>query len=72
MIFLHTPGSVRASVELNKLGGRGARLFAAGYVGEDNADVIFTWSGSAPLSESCWFFLLFSETAAADYPLGRR
>jgi hypothetical protein len=59
---LQTPGSVRASVELNKLGRDDARLLLRRYVGEDNADVIFNWERiSAAIGVSLFFLLLFAD-----------
>jgi hypothetical protein len=60
--FMQTPGSVRASVELNKLGREDGRLLLRRYVAEDNADVIFNWErASAAMGIALFFLVLFTD-----------
>jgi hypothetical protein len=68
---LQTPGSVRASVELNKLGRDDARRLLRRYVGEDNAEVIFNWERvSAAIGVSLFFLLLFGDDQPLNIALG--
>jgi hypothetical protein len=60
--FLQTPGSVRASLDLNRLGRDNGRLLLRRYAGEDNADVIFNWERvSAAIGVGLFFALLFRD-----------
>lgn len=60
--FLQMPGSVRTSVELNKIGRDDARLLLRRYVGEDNAALIFYWERiGAAIGVLIFFLLLFRD-----------
>jgi hypothetical protein len=60
--FLQTPGSVRASLEMNRLGRDDAQLLLRRYVGEDNADLIFNWErAGAAIGVGLFFLLLFRD-----------